>query len=342
METKNEKRFKLEKRVSLPQIQDVDEGLLGLINANVLIELVKDEKNQLINEKIFYDNIRAYQGDNIVNEGIKKSITNIDLHSKFSVLNNGITILARKCSMIGDYCTIEDFQIVNGCQATTTIFNNQKYLTSNVWIPIKIISSLSENLRSEIIQGTNSQTSVDSNLINIVTKNLKKIEAEYETFKEDKRLYFERRPSQYRGDSNVDKIRIIDLDCLVKSYTSIFLNKPSLWGRNLSKLYDQVKDELFKDDDKIISYYTAGFCYYKILSLFNNKKIDKKYANFKWHVKYALKEIIFKGKDHPRNSTAFENACKNLNNILWNQDDLMKKIYIIINSLDEVLKNKKK
>ncbi len=66
---------------------------------------------------LFYDNVRDFQGDNPVNKEIDDTLKS-DERDLFVLLNNGITIVAESLSKTGDIFTIEDYQIVNGCQTS--------------------------------------------------------------------------------------------------------------------------------------------------------------------------------------------------------------------------------
>ena len=68
----------------------------------------------------------------------------------FSVLNNGVTIVAESISSSGNKFTINNYQIVNGCQTSHVLFNN-KYLDGmdNTNIPLKLIGTNDENVKSK-------------------------------------------------------------------------------------------------------------------------------------------------------------------------------------------------
>ena len=59
------------------------------------------------------------------------------------LLNNGVTIVADSISKTGDTFTIEDYQIVNGCQTSHVLcnFNNAGGPTGPIQIPVKLIVS---------------------------------------------------------------------------------------------------------------------------------------------------------------------------------------------------------
>lgn len=78
------------------------------------------DENQILRRYIFESNVRDYQGDVEVNKDIRSTlVSNDDLD--FWWLNNGITILASKASIVGKRITLDDVRVVNGLQTTTII-----------------------------------------------------------------------------------------------------------------------------------------------------------------------------------------------------------------------------
>ena len=63
---------------------------------------------------IFEDNVRDFQGYNIINSEIKNTLKDCEDQARFAILNNGITIVANKINLISDIIELFDYQIVNG------------------------------------------------------------------------------------------------------------------------------------------------------------------------------------------------------------------------------------
>ena len=82
---------------------------------------IKDEDGKL-RRYLFDSNVRAYMGLNRVNNDIMETLQNQE-SPNFWLLNNGVTILATKASIIGKEIEIENVQIVNGLQTSETIYN---------------------------------------------------------------------------------------------------------------------------------------------------------------------------------------------------------------------------
>ena len=51
-------------------------------------------------KNVFNDNIRAYQGTNVVNRSIAETLRNNDF-ALFTAMNNGITVITRSLEIVG-------------------------------------------------------------------------------------------------------------------------------------------------------------------------------------------------------------------------------------------------
>ncbi len=124
-------------RVVLPEISGISESYIGILPFSEFRKLIVDEFDN-IRLSIFYDNIRAFQGNNDVNHDIESTLKSGEL-DRFSVLNNGITIIAKSLALVGNRFTIRDYQIVNGCQTSHVLFNCRNLTDiNNLQIPVKI------------------------------------------------------------------------------------------------------------------------------------------------------------------------------------------------------------
>ncbi len=122
-------------RTVLPEIPGVEQSYLGLISVSEFIKLIQTENGDM-NSSIFYDNVRDWQEWNPVNKEIKETIENDTKRILFPLLNNGITIVAKRINPTGNKFLIEDFQIVNGCQTSYVIHETRDSLNENMLVPI--------------------------------------------------------------------------------------------------------------------------------------------------------------------------------------------------------------
>lgn len=78
--------------MTLPDLPGVTEAYYGILPFLEFKKLLVDEDDKIVN--IFDDNVRDFQGENNpVNQLIGETITG-DKSELFSVLNNGVTIVA--------------------------------------------------------------------------------------------------------------------------------------------------------------------------------------------------------------------------------------------------------
>ncbi|WP_194400074.1 AIPR family protein [Klebsiella variicola] len=63
------------------------------------ITLITNDDNSL-SKGLFYDNVRDYQGKNKVNQEIIKTLRDDNLQTLLPLLNNGITIIAKKLTKL--------------------------------------------------------------------------------------------------------------------------------------------------------------------------------------------------------------------------------------------------
>ncbi len=229
-------------RVTLPSIKGISEAYIGLLPFSEFKKILTDEDDDLIN--VFEDNVRDFQGsNNDVNSGIKNTL-NGDDSDLFSVLNNGVTIVASSISPTGDRFTIKDYQIVNGCQTSNVLYNNRnsEYINS-VNVPVKIIATADDDVKSRITLATNNQTPIKKEQLASLTAFQRSLEQYYNSYSGDSKLYYERRSKQYNSDSSVLKTRIITVPYQIKSFSAMFLENPhqvtSFFGTLVSRLNEQ-------------------------------------------------------------------------------------------------------
>ena len=153
-----EAEFQFPNPVLLPQIEGVEQSYIGIVKANEYLRLITDATGN-IRKSLFYENVRDFQDYNDVNRGIRDTLTSDKLRERFVVLNNGVTVVARELSPVGSKFTLRDYQIVNGCQTSHVLFDEQANLDS-VYVPLRLIITRDEDLASSVTAATNRQTLV--------------------------------------------------------------------------------------------------------------------------------------------------------------------------------------
>jgi hypothetical protein len=317
--------FKFEKRITMYSISDDEVGYCGVLPFKEYKKLILEDTGAT--KAVFEDNIRDYLGPNQdVNESICKTILSGDVNA-FSMLNNGVTIVASTISIPGDIATIEDYQIVNGCQTSNILIDNMD-VTENIdelIIPVRIIGTKDENLKNEITKATNSQTAIKKEQLEALSTFQKNLEEFYKTFTIQDSLVYERRTGQYRN-SDIPRNRIISISTQIKTIAAMFLNEPSAVSGQYGAVVKRFGNKIFKSTDKPIIYYTSALALYKIENLFKTNKIDKKYRRSRYHAMMLFRIVVSEGEMPRFNQRKMEPYCQNILDIL-NDDYKCEKIY---------------
>ena len=308
-------------RITMPEINGISQAYIGLLPYKEFYKIVSDDEGNLLS--IFEDNVRDFQGENNdVNGGISKTLKN-EGSEIFSVLNNGVTIVASSISPTGNQFTITDYQIVNGCQTSNVLYNNRDSPNiNNVNIPIKLIATTDDDVKTRITLATNNQTPIKKEQLASLTQFQRSLEQYYNSFSGESKIYYERRSKQYNSDNKVLKSRIITVPYQIKSFAGMFLNEPhnvtSYFGLIVKKL-NEGKVQIFNNEHFPSPYYTSAFAYYKLETFFRKGLIDKSYRKVKFHI-LMLFRMCKKTELPPFNSKNIDNYCEDLLNIL-NDDD---------------------
>lgn len=311
--------FKFEKRITMYSISDDEVGYSGVLPFKEYKKLILEENGAT--KPVFEDNIRDYLGPNSdVNQSICKTIKKGDINA-FSMLNNGITIVTSSISIPGDIATIEDYQIVNGCQTTNILIDNMD-ISENIndlIIPVRIIATKNENLKGDITRATNNQTAIKKEQLEALSTFQKNLEEYYRTYRSNESLVYERRTGQFRG-SDIAKNRIVSIATQIKAISAMFLNEPSGVSGQYGTVAKRVGNKIFKTSDKLIMYYLSALSLYRIENLFKTNKLDKQYRRSRYHA-MMLFRIVASDQDLPKfNSKKMEDYCKNLLNILNDEE----------------------
>lgn len=207
---------------------DGDKSFVALIDLRKYHEFTLDEHGAL-KATLFEANVRAWQGNNSVNENIYSSLMSNPV-KQFWWLNNGVTILARKIRNHSGFLQLENPVIVNGLQTTYAIHNYfveaGSDAQSDQTILVRIIEveddDESDN-REHIIQATNSQTEVTEEQLRGLDEVHYDIQEYFSTL--DQPLYYERRDKQYRN-SGISRHQVVNIRRLTQAVLATALLKP--------------------------------------------------------------------------------------------------------------------
>jgi hypothetical protein len=322
-------------KITLPALAGIKESYLGYLPAGQYLKLITDDTGNII-KGLFYDNVRDFQGDNPVNLEIAETLKTQE-QQLFILMNNGVTIVSDSISKTGDVFTIEDYQVVNGCQTSHVLYNNRDLLTSSVHIPVKLIVSQDSDVKNRIIKATNRQTPVKTEELTALTDFQKSLEDYYAAAKGDCQLFYERRSQQYKSTVGIEKIRVVTISSQIRSFASMFLGLPHQASRYYGTLLKSIESKIFVPGHPPIAYYASALALYRLEALIRRRQINSAYRPFKYHL-IAIARMQIAGVEFPpMTSNRFERYCQTIVNTLKDEKGCLDSYKKAINILDGIL-----
>ncbi len=302
--------------VNLPEIPNVEEAYIGLLKFSEFKNLILNDNGDIKN--VFYDNLRDYLGDNPINKKIDSTLKNNDF-AIFSLLNNGVIIVSEnKNANKGNRFSISNYQIVNGCQTSHTLFNNKDSDGINeLQIPVKLIFTEDEDVKSLITVATNSQTSITEEQLLAFSDFQKNLEEFYKSFKEENKLYYERRTGQYSTNQTILKSRVVSIKNQIKAISSMFLNSPHLASGYYGKLFKTIQKEIFEENHEVIPYYTSSYFLYRFEKYIRSSEVDRIYNKARYHIMMLYRIIISNEKVVELNNKSIITVCYKIINSFY-------------------------
>lgn len=285
------KSFQMDKRVTFPTIDGVKQAFMGIVKCRDFVSILKDSDGKMLTN-IFEDNVRDFQGYNNVNSEIRDTIIQAEDQNRFALLNNGITIVSKAIKVTGDLVELFDYQIVNGCQTSYVLCDNENSLTDNSYIVLKLIEVNDEKISDRVIFTTNRQTEVKAEAFTSTKPFHKSLQDFYNAIEQPYRLFYERRSKQYDLDDSITKSRIVTLATQISAYLAVFLNEPHSTHRYYGELLQAYENKLFLDTDCCDVYYIAAYLIYYLEGKFKTSVIPKEYRRYKFHLACAMKALV--------------------------------------------------
>ena len=278
------REFMFEKHTIVPQINGVQEAYIGIVPCTEYLKLVCDEDGSL-NRRLFFDNVRDFQGHNPVNREIEATVNDAMRSDRFALLNNGVTVVAQGLNKVGARFRLNDYQIVNGCQTTHILYSNRERLTPSTYLPLKLIVTTDAEVTNQVIQGTNRQTEVKLEAFESLAPFQKKLEELYLAMGRNRGepLYYERRSKQYEH-LEIRRERIVSLAAQVKCFLAMFLNEPHSTHRYYGELLGAYRNRLFNESHSPTPYYVSGLGLATLERLFLNSKLPRSWRRDKYQL----------------------------------------------------------
>jgi len=197
-------------------------GYIGVVNLRDYYDFIVDEKGA-IREFILEENVRHYQGEVDVNRGIRQTLES-DFSVDFWWLNNGITIIASKCTPYPRVLHLDDVQVVNGLQTSYTIgrfyVKNQERDDRSILVKVLVVHDDDKQMIDKIISSSNRQNPVTSTVLRATDD----IQRKMELFFFNRGYYYDRRKNYYKNQNKPAK-RIFSIQYTAQAIEAILRNE---------------------------------------------------------------------------------------------------------------------
>ncbi len=236
---------------------DFGEALVGTVPATELIRLHKKYQDQL-----FERNVRLFLGarKGSINAGIAETLKS-DAKANFWAYNNGLTFVCSSFESVPGSVTVNDFCIVNGCQSTRSLVDQEASVDESVTALVRFLA-VSDDLVDEVIRYTNSQNPIRAWDLASVFKTQRRLKKEFNELSKPW-IYLTRRGDQPKGSAdrykNGGKPRLIKL-AEVGQYVAALAGYPVMAYKNKAFIYSKRHDDVFPHDIKVEEVLFAWIC----------------------------------------------------------------------------------
>lgn len=264
---------KIEK-ITLENMFSYNNTVVGVMSLSELRKFIEKTKSY-----IYESNIRKFLRKTKVNKGLKETLE-LDSKNVF-YFNNGITLVVKQMKINGKEIVLDEPQIVNGAQTSSTIYENLPLITNVIGdITVTIITETNKTTREDITRFRNSQNAVKGKDLISLKNYHTSIRGQLEQF----RYYYEQQAggwlsmdkpkrneysghddyNRYLQENHSHKIPAKDaIQAMVagiyqnptKPYTSIASFMPS------GKYYEEIFNAKLKEDYRLLLYPYLVKCY---------------------------------------------------------------------------------
>lgn len=308
-------RLTLERRLELPWVPGVKRAWLATVPARHLVERLLTGRDGTLRRGLFDENVRQFQEYNGVNLDIRRTLRDELARQRFAVLNNGITVVARRVDRTGDAFALSDFQIVNGCQTCHVLVDERANLDDGVAVTVRLIESDDEEVISRVVTATNQQTALGKEELSAREEFHRCVEEYFAAQPLGRRLYYERRPRQYAGRPDVEKPRVVTRAQLGRAYAALFIEGVG---------HQQARDDhLFQHGRYPHPCYASAAAHYRLEQLFRAGALPPAYAPARLHLLAGLR-LTLVGRRIPRDRPGLTEACDRILAAVWDPPEAEK------------------
>jgi hypothetical protein len=196
---------------------------VALVRLRDYLQFLADEHGDL-RRHIFDWNVRDYQGDVEVNKEIRHSLEELE-GPEFWWLNNGITVICTRATVVGKTFALDDVQVVNGLQTSHTVFDVLRAADDHPALSravlVRILVTDDASTRDRVIRATNRQTSVPAASLRATDD----IQRDIEAFFLHHGWFYDRRKNYYRNNGKSVE-RIVSIPLLAQAVMAMGLSRP--------------------------------------------------------------------------------------------------------------------
>ncbi|MBU0713410.1 AIPR family protein [bacterium] len=276
-------------------IYDQNNSIKGMIDGKNRYFMFPIKVNDLVKLKgiqdktLFTKNVRYSLGRTRVNRDIRKTIQNSSEHKNVFLYHNGITLICEKIELKNGYLEIFNYSIVNGCQSTVTFYENQKYLSGNLEIMIRIIETGNEeSLANKITYYTNNQNSISLKDLKSNDKIQQDLQEQFFGLFNNNILYRIK-----RGENEKNYGIIIPNDFAAQLITAFYLKEPHITHQK-TKIFSENYYNIFNRSINA-AYIFLLYCMYLGIEI-NIRKIDhdgiRTYKTTRFFFMYVFRLIL--------------------------------------------------
>ncbi len=146
----------VDERMQYPVEGDNLKSLRVTVKASEIVRVFKTEG---LGYRLFSLNPRGPLANAKVNKNIARELSTEDGRKRFHLLNNGLCATCENFTFEGQQLTVENLQIVNGCQTTVTLANRTTQELEETLVDVKLTVA-DRDLAERIAIASNSQTAL--------------------------------------------------------------------------------------------------------------------------------------------------------------------------------------
>lgn len=284
--------LKFIQEMPLSEVEGVQNSCIILCYADEFVKLIKLDDGSL-RKVAFTDNVRDFQGATSINKEIQSTI--LDAPERFSLFNNGITVVCDTYTPKSRTLHIVNPQVVNGCQTSSVLYySSLKTDISKVPLVVKIIATSDDDITNLIVRGTNRQNIVYDESFEITRSFHKELEEYFNAMEfSGIKIYYERRSKQFASHQNIDQLQKFSFKNLIQITTATLLEEPHISHKHESVLIKQTRERIFKDNHSKYAYFSVCIIYYTLLKYFrDNRDIKKIYFTYIFHILFIVYKLL--------------------------------------------------